>query len=171
MNVLNVHTRIIDQPQEKIAALFSTLATENDMMLATDRWSPMKLDNGLAVGSMGGHGPIRYSVKEFVPGKKVEFQFTRPRGFRGIHRFEINELDPNKTELKHIIDMKIKGPALLSWPVAIRWLHDAYIEDAFDKVENYFSNEGKVTEWSPWVKLLRKLLRPKGKPGPFLFWN
>lgn len=163
MKVLNVHKRTINRPKEKIAKLFSTLATDNDMLLATHKWSPMILDNGLSIGSKGGHGPIRYSVNKFVPGTMVEFEFSRPKGFIGIHRFEINELDATKTELKHIIDMKIVGPALLSWPLAIRWLHDAFIEDAFDKVENHFSNDNKRTEWSLWVKILRKLLKPKSK--------
>lgn len=163
MKVLNVHTRELDQPKEKIEELFATLATDNDMMLANDKWSPMILDKGLTVGSKGGHGPIRYSVKEFVPDELVEFQFYKPKGFIGTHRFEINELNTNKTELKHIVDMKIIGPALLSWPLAIRWLHDAFIEDAFDKVENHFSGQAKRTRWSAWVKILRKLLKPKSK--------
>lgn len=163
MKVLNIHTRILDQPADGIAALFTTLATENDMMLATDKWSPMKLDKGLKMGSKGGHGPIRYSVREHRPREMVEFRFSKPKGFIGTHRFEINELDPNKTELKHIIDMKIIGPTLLSWPLAIRWLHDAFIEDAFDKVENHFSGKTKRTRWSVWVKILRMLLKPKSK--------
>ena len=28
--------------------------------------------------------------------------------------------------------------------IAIRWLHDAYIEDAFDKVENHFTKCKKI---------------------------
>ena len=162
MKVINIHRRRIAQPKEKIAELFSTLASDNDMMLATDKWSPMILDKGLKAGSKGGHGPIGYSVKKYMPGKLVEFQFSKPKGFIGTHRFELSELQQNETELKHTIDMKIVGPALLSWPLAIRWLHDAYIEDAFDKVENHFSIEKKKSQWSVWVKFLRRLLKPKG---------
>ena len=47
----------------------------------------------------------------------------------------------------------------LQWKTFIRVLHDALIEDAFDKVENYFSSEKKKTEWSGWVKFLRMLLK------------
>jgi len=163
MKVLNIHTRELNQPKTKIEKLFTTLATENDMMLANDKWSPMILDNGIAVGSKGGHGPIGYSVTEFKEGDLVVFQFSKPKGFVGTHRFEIKELNANRTELKHVIDMKIKGMALLSWPLAIRWLHDAFIEDAFDNVENHFSKEKKRSEWSVWVKFLRRLLKPRSK--------
>ncbi len=65
MKVINIHKRIINQPKAKIAELLKTLSSKNDMLLATDRWSPMILDNGLHVGSKGGHGPIKYTVKRF----------------------------------------------------------------------------------------------------------
>lgn len=162
MKVINIHKRIIQQPKTEIVKLFNTLATDNDMMLATDKWPPMKLDNGLQVGSKGGHGPIKYFVTEYQPEKSITFQFDLT-GFNGLHRFDINELEQNKIELSHIIDMTTTGSATLKWALAIRWLHDAYIEDALDKVENHFTVDKKVSEWNLWVKILRKLLKPKKK--------
>lgn len=47
MKVINIHCREITQPKKEVAQLFKTLATENDLMLATDKWSPMKLGKGL----------------------------------------------------------------------------------------------------------------------------
>jgi len=163
MKVLNIHSRILEQPKEQISELLATLATDNDMLLAHEKWSPMILDNGLAVGSKGGHGPIGYSIKEYIEGSLVVFEFSKPKGFIGTHRFEINEKGNSQTELKHCIEMNIRGMALLTWPLAIRWLHDAFTEDAFDKVENHFAVERKKTEWSPWVKFLRKVMKPKNK--------
>jgi hypothetical protein len=64
MKVINIHKREIQQPKIEIARLFNTLATDHDMMLATEKWSPMKLDKGLQVGSKGGHGPMKYFVTE-----------------------------------------------------------------------------------------------------------
>lgn len=122
----------------------------------------MKLDKGLQVGSKGGHGPIKYFVTEYQPKKSVTFQFDLI-GFNGFHRFELNELENNKTELSHIIDMTTTGSATLKWTLAIRWLHDAYIEDAFDKVENHFINVKKHREWNLWVRLLRNIMKPKKK--------
>ena len=162
MKVINIHKRTLQQPTKEIAKLFNTLATDSDMMLATDKWSPMKLDKGLQVGSKGGHGPIKYFVTEYQPEKSVTFQFDLT-GFNGFHRFNLTELDNNKTELSHIIDMTTKGSATLKWALAIRWLHDAYIEDAFDKVENHFTSDKINTRWSLWVKALRKVMKPKRK--------
>jgi hypothetical protein len=147
----------------EVQALFATLATKHDQMLATDKWPAMRLDNGLAVGSKGGHGPIRYAVEAFSPGESVRFRFSRPAGFHGIHTFVIAGLDENTTQITHTIEMRISGMALLSWPLAIRWLHDAYIEDAFDKVENHFFTTKKNSKWSLWVKLLRRLAGAKKK--------
>ncbi len=47
MKVINIHNRQINQPKTELAKLLKTLATDSDMMLATDKWSPMKLDKGL----------------------------------------------------------------------------------------------------------------------------
>jgi hypothetical protein len=162
MKVINFHRREITQPKSKIAKLFKTLATENDMMLATDKWSPIKLDKGLAVGSKGGHGSIKYFVTDYQQDKSITFQFDLT-GFDGFHKFELKELETHKTELSHIIDMTTTGSATLKWAFAIRWLHDAYIEDAFDKVENHFSVDKKSSKWSWWVRTLRKVMRPKKK--------
>lgn len=163
MKVINIHTRIINQPKEEITALFESLASKNDKMLATDKWPPMRLNDGKQKGSKGGHGAIRYTVQKYIADELIQFEFTRPKGFNGIHKFEITELAKNKTELKHTIDMYTTGTGIFAWSIAIHWLHDAYIEDAFDKVENYFLSKKKKTEWSIWVKILRQVLKPSKK--------
>jgi hypothetical protein len=166
VKVINIHKREISQPKSELANLFKTLATDNDMMIATDKWPPMKLDKGLQVGSKGGHGPIKYFVTDCRPGTSITFQFDL-KGFDGFHKFEIAETGANKTQLIHIIDMTTSGLATLKWVLAIRWLHDAYIEDAFDKVENHFTNNKKRSEWTLWVKFLRKIMKPKKKQKCF----
>jgi hypothetical protein len=76
------------------------------MMLATDKWSPMKLGKGLKAGSKGGHGLIKYFVIDYQQDKSITFQFDLP-GFNGIHKFEIRELEIDKTELSHS-DLRIE---------------------------------------------------------------
>lgn len=162
MKIINIHKREINQPKEEIVQLFKTLASENDLMLATNKWSPMQLDKGLQIGSKGGHGPIKYHAVDYNPEAFIVFEFDL-KGFNGTHQFNILEINQNKTELSHIIDMTTSGLSTIKWVFAIRWLHDAYIEDAFDKVENHFSPTKKRSEWSIWVKLLRKIMKPKKK--------
>jgi len=163
MRVLNIHKRIINQPKAKISELLGTLATKNDKMMPTDQWPAMKLNEGLKVGSKGGHGPIRYTINKYKPGELIQFEFTKPKGVNGVHRFEIVELENDKTEIKHTIEMNATGIGILTWTLAIRWIHDALTEDAFDKVENHFLTEKKKTEWSIWVKVLRNILKPRKK--------
>ncbi len=157
MKVLNIHKRVINQPKEQIAKLLNSLATENDQMFA-DKWPRIKLKNGKKVGSKGGHGPIRYTVSEYQEGERIQFEFTRPLGFHGYHVFSIQELGAHQTELEHVINMETKGFGTLKWMIAIRWLHDALIEDSFDKVANQFSAKKTKTTWSLWVRFLRKII-------------
>ncbi|MDG2450145.1 MAG: hypothetical protein P8M34_10925 [Saprospiraceae bacterium] len=119
----------------------------------------MRFREGLMLGAKGGHGPIKYIVKRIVDDQLVEFQFTSPNNFDGIHKLEFFEENDSNTTIRHTIDMETRGVlATLQWLVAIKHLHDALIEDAFDKVENLFNSTPKKTRWSSWVKTLRWLL-------------
>jgi len=159
MNVRNVHTRIVTQPKSEVLQLFATLATKQDKIWPHEYWPAMRFKNGLMEGAEGGHGPIRYRVIHYDKMEGVaEFEFQKPKGFNGTHKLEINALDSKKMELKHTLAMKATGIGILTWTLAFRWLHDALIEDAFDKVENHFDNSAKRTAWSPWVKFLRNVL-------------
>ena len=102
--------------------------------------------------------PIRYFVKRYVEGKLVEFQFEKPIGLLGVHRLEILA-GKGKSILRHTIDAKASGKAKITWKWMIRPLHDALIEDAFDKVENRITNQHKKTPWSLWVKFLRRIMQ------------
>ena len=157
MKVVNIHQRIIDQPLNVVSSLLETLATENDAIWPYEHWPRMKFKDGLVEGAQGGHGFIRYWIETYVPHGMIQFRFTKPIGFNGVHKFEITQLNNHSTELKHTITVDSKGLTFFTWPLTIRPLHNALIEDAFDKIENRFSSKKKKTEWSLWVRILRKL--------------
>lgn len=116
----------------------------------------MEFQGGIKVGAKGGHGPIRYSVDKYNPSEIIQFRFSKPNGFNGIHKFEINELTNEKTEIVHTVDMNTVGKGTLLWVLAIRSLHNALIEDGLDKLENNFSEDKKSSKWNFWVRLIRK---------------
>jgi len=111
------------------------------------------------VGAIGGHGPVRYSVEEYHPSQSIVFRFSAPRGFNGTHRFEVEERQ-GKTVLRHVIEMHTTGMALLSWPLAIRSLHNAAIEDCFDQAAiSLKADLPHPARWPFYVRLLRALMR------------
>lgn len=93
----------------------------------------------------------------------IEFKFIQPDGFNGIHKFEITEIEKDKTELKHTLNMELSGRGILIWHIAIKWLHNALIEDCLDKAGNHFLKDKKKTRWNFWVFFLRRFLRKKKK--------
>ncbi len=159
MKVLNIHSRVISQPKAKVAELLATLASKDDQIWPNEKWPAMRISGGLKEGAAGGHGPIRYTIQQYLPGELIRFKFSQPKGYHGIHQLEIIAQDATNTQLRHVIDMEASGVGVLTWVLAIRWLHDALIEDAFDKVENHFSQMEKTTAWTSWVKFLRWLLK------------
>jgi hypothetical protein len=159
MKITNIHTRVIKQSKDKVSQILDTLSSNDDKLWPNETWPPMIFRNGLKEGSIGGHGPIEYSIRKYIPGNIIEFQFLKPDRFKGIHKFDITELDSEQTEIKHTIQMTLSGKGTLTWYIAIKWLHDALLEDCMDKVENQFSEEQKYTQWNLWVRILRKMLK------------
>ena len=159
LQVLNIHSRSIAAPKKEVGELLKTLSTHKDKVWPKEKWPAMKFKNGIGVGSNGGHGPIKYSVEIYDPENIIQFRFSQPKGFNGIHKLEVSELNNKQTEIKHTIEMTTNGKGTAMWIVAIRPLHNALIEDAFDKIENSFSNENKTSKWNLWVKLLRRSLQ------------
>ncbi len=119
----------------------------------------MRFKEGIQIGAKGGHGPIRYSVEKYAPDDIVQFRFSKPIGFKGIHKLELLELANGQTEIRHTIDMSTSGKGTWQWIFVIRSLHNALIEDGFDKLENHFSKVKKKSEWNFWVKILRNRLQ------------
>jgi hypothetical protein len=166
MSVRNVHERVLAASIEHAAPLIDRLASPGDRLWPRDRWPPMTLDRALQLGAAGGHGPIRYVVDAYEAGRSVRFRFTAPTGFVGTHGFDLEALDDEHVRLRHVLDMRVEGLAHLSWPLVFQPLHDALIEDAFDRAEAQFGGQVHRPRWSGWVRMLRRLLAHRRTQRP-----
>jgi len=118
----------------------------------------MKFDRPLSVGARGGHGPIGYFVEAYKPGESIKFRFTRPKGFNGFHQFDVVKTAHQSVLLRHTIEMEVTGSALVTWPLMIRPLHDALLEDALSTAQASLGMTPQIRPWSPWVKMIRWIL-------------
>lgn len=157
MNVVNVHQRLLHATPQQAGALIDSLSSAQDK-LATKAWPRMKFDRPLGVGADGGHGPIRYYVEAYEPGHLVRFRFRSPRGFDGWHGFEVLDATATHCVLEHRVEMRARGPALLTWPLLWRWLHDALTEDALSQGQVSLGLEPLRVKWTPYVRFLRWLM-------------
>lgn len=158
MRAINVHERELNATLEEAGTLIDRLASKDDLLWPRDRWPPMRFDKPLGIGAKGGHGPIRYVVGSYEPGRRIEFRFSRPRGFLGVHRFELDEITGDRVRLRHVIDMRVAGSAIVTWLFAVRPLHDALMEDALDRAAEFTGGKPQKQAWSWWVKTLRRML-------------
>jgi Protein of unknown function (DUF3995) len=145
----NIHERTLDASTAEVWALVASLATENDRLWPRDLWPPMRLDRGLDVGSSGGHGSIRYKVESHTPEKSLVLRFDPSIGLTGVHRFDVTEIG-DKTTLRHTLDAEPTGAMRVIWPLAIRRIHDAVVEDAFDTAAASLRNEPVVRKPKSW---------------------
>lgn len=162
MQVINVHQRLLQASPEKVSDLLATLGSAEDRVWPRKGWPRMRLDAPLGPGASGGHGPIRYSVESWQPGKGARFRFTLP-GVDGWHAFEILDATERLCVLEHRIEARIGGTMLLKWLLVVRALHDACVEDALSQVERSLGLEPRRVAWSPYVRFwMRWLSRRSG---------
>ena len=159
MPVRNIHERLLSASAAEAGALVDGLGSSSDPLWPSQRWPAMRFDRSLAVGAVGGHGPIRYVVEAYEPGRLVRFRFTRPAGFRGTHAFLVTPEGAAGARLRHELLMRTEGLARLTWPLVFRPLHDALVEDVLDRAALATGRAPAAPPWSPWVRLLRLLLR------------
>jgi hypothetical protein len=155
--VVNVHERLFDAESEQLWALVDSLGTAEDQLWPGDRWPEIRFDGPLQPGTRGSHGAIRYVVEESVPGERVQFRFVAPDGYVGSHRFELQSAASGGTWLRHVVEVRLHGRARLSWPLTVRWLHDAVLEDALDNASVAMDAVPQSRQWSRRVRLLRRL--------------
>lgn len=160
--IVNIHERTIPASADAVGRMVDTLGSAGDRVWPHERWPVLTLDRPLQVGAAGGHGPIRYRVESYNPGRRVRFRFLSPEGFVGTHGFDIEDAGEGTTKLRHVIEMRTVGMAVLKWSMILRPLHDALLEDALDKVEGAFRETGPPRTWSRRVVLLRWLVRKSG---------
>lgn len=162
MKILNRHERRLNASPEQAGDLVNTLSAEDDKLWPLDKWPPMKFDSELRVGASGGHGPIRYHVSEYVPGRRVEFQFSRKglvAGLDGRHYFEVIPRSDH-VQLRHTVDAESDFRSWLKWQVMIGPMHDALLEDALDKAQRALGQPPRRgSRWGWRVRFLRLLAR------------
>lgn len=154
--VRNLHEREIDAPVDEVGLLIDSLAGKNDRLWPRNEWPAMRLDGPLRVGAAGGHGPVRYFVTHYEPGRWVEFQFTGPAGFNGGHSFRAVRHTESSTLLRHELVMSPSGPAVLTWPLFYRPLHDALVEECLDHAERECgASSDRPARRTLWTRILR----------------
>ncbi|MBN2397465.1 MAG: SRPBCC family protein [Deltaproteobacteria bacterium] len=158
MKVLNIHEREFEVDYEQVGKLIDSLSSEDDLLWPNQCWPRMKFDRPLSVGAKGGHGPIGYFVEAYKPGESIKFRFIRPKGFDGFHTFDVVKTAQQSVLLRHTIKMEVKGSALVAWPLIIRSLHDALLEDALSTAQASLGMAPQMRPWSPWVKIIRWIM-------------
>ena len=170
MHLVNVHQRLLRASPERVSELLASLDSPGDRLWPRNGWPRMRLDGPVAAGAAGGHGPIRYRVEAWEPGRLVRFRFTGMRGVEGCHAFEILDATPQHCVLEHRMEARLTGMTRLKWACVIRPLHDACVEDALSQAQASLGETPRAVRWSPRVRLLMRWMlrgrraRAGGKP-------
>jgi Protein of unknown function (DUF3995) len=154
--IRNVHQRNLRANINNAAALLHRLSSESDQLWPKDRWPAMKLSSGLGEGSYGGHGFVRYSVASVDP-HRVVFRFDDRIGLRGTHSFELEESPGGGCVLRHVLEGDSLGWTRIAWPLIVKPLHDALVEDGLDNAVREL--DGERLEKRPLTRRVKFLRR------------
>ena len=156
--IRNVHERRIAADPDLVWDLLMTMSGPNDRL-----WPPgmptMRFDGPLAVGSHGRHGPIHYQVTSLDPtAGDVVFGFREPTGLVGHHSFHVRPHGNAGAVLRHEVVADPEGWMRLKWPLIVRWVHDAVVEEILDRAEVATGTlPAQPHQRSPWVRCLLTL--------------
>jgi Protein of unknown function (DUF3995) len=168
MRIENIHTRELPVSAEELGKILDTLAGPDDKIWPIERWpnDPIGFDRPLGVGASGGHGPIRYTVTAYEPGRRIAFEFEPGSGLRGGHGLEVEPVGHSAARLRHVLETEVDGIYRVLRRVFLG-MHDALVEDLFDKAE--LAATGRVARparWPRWLRVANRIevaLRPR--PG------
>jgi len=153
----NVQRRSIAAPAERVGELIDGLGSPADVLWPARPWPALRLDRGLQPGSSGGHGPIRYTVAQYDPGRRLRLTFDPSFG-DGFHELRVEPADTEGAcHLVHELDATLHGRMRLLWPIAVRALHEALVADLFDNAERLAAAAPVASRRHP--SLVRALLR------------
>jgi hypothetical protein len=165
----NVQQRVIDAEPEVVGSLLDRLSAADDPLWPAPAWDGIVLDGGLAPGSRGGHGPVRYTVAEYEPGRRVRFAFDPRIGLTGHHELRVEPAGPGRCLLVHDLVARTTGAMVLLWPLAVRALHTAVLQDLLDNAERAATGRvARPARHSGRVRAMCRLFehRPVSTPVP-----
>jgi hypothetical protein len=157
--MINMQRRVIAVPVSVLGRLHDRLAGADDPLWPAHDWEPIRLDRPLGVGASGGHGQFRYTVSAYERGLRVRFAFTPDAPLDGYHELWVRAIDPDRSEMVHIVVAQPRGTMRLLWPLAVRWTHRALIADLLDNAERAATGTVRhPARRSLWVRVLRAVI-------------
>src|SRR5207249_2135454 len=158
--IRNVHLRTLPVSADRVGPLLDRIAEPGNALWPADNWPPMIMDRPLGVGAEGGHGVNRYTCTSHQPGTRVEFTFTPSMPFIGTHAFDVLPSGPHACVLRHMViatprDLRARA----QWSLAVRWAHDAVVEEIMDRAAIAVGHPpARPVRWSPYLRLVRRVL-------------
>jgi Protein of unknown function (DUF3995) len=150
IRVRNTHRRLFAAEVGAVGALLDQLGRDDDALWPHGRWPSIRLHRPITVGEPSGHGDVRYTVDEYIPGTTLQFRFDPSSGFVGRHGLTVEAQADGLVALTHTLDASLSGSSRIVWILMIRSMHDQLVEEMLGNAEALLP--GTVRASSPAVQ-------------------
>ncbi len=136
--IRNVHQRRFAADPgslDELGRLLDALGGPDDRLWPHRRWPAMVVPRPITIGSAAGHADVRYFVDEYRPGEALWFRFDPSCGLEGRHGLTVEPHDDGTVALTHVLEGRAVGSGRVQWPLMIRAMHDALVEELLDNAE------------------------------------
>jgi hypothetical protein len=123
----------------------ASLLDHPERMWPADRWPAFRPD---------GFGFLRHELVEHLPGERIVYKITGPRGLSGVHGWTL-EVSDDTAVLRHSVDAECRGLMQLGWPLVVQPIHAAVHEDVLDRADSVLGGMPAGHPWSRRVRMLR----------------
>jgi hypothetical protein len=152
VSMRNVVRRVIPANADAVGAQLERL----EVLWPAPIWPALRLDGGLVAGSTGRHGPISYRVETHDVGRRSRWVFSPEVGLTGYNEISVGPDGPGRSVITDVLTGRLRGRMVLVWPVGLRWLHEALINDLFDNIERAATGHVRRRHrHSVWVRTMR----------------
>ncbi|MCK7624780.1 DUF2867 domain-containing protein [Streptomyces sp. RS10V-4] len=153
-------SRTVHAPAEAVGAPLDRPSGASDPLFPGPAWPPLRFDRPLGIGADGGHGPLRYPVSAYEPGRRIRFAFTPGPSGRsaGHHEPTAHPLGSDGCRLTHVPEARLPFARRLAWHLAARAVHLAVVGELFDNAERAATGRLRApARRTPRVRLLHRL--------------
>lgn len=134
IKLLNTHERLVPRPLPQVFSDLVALGTSADRIWPEPTVPFRRTEGPMTVGvTRERHGAIRAVLETFEENTRIVWRADLSF-LRGIHAFEVQEVEPGCTLVRHVVQARLAWWFAPVWYLWVSAMHDHIVEGLLDRL-------------------------------------